>query len=156
MKQPARILRSAAALLALLALAAVVTGAPSAAATPRPLIRVQVPLNQNVSDLVKGRLVEKLTCALACRTKTTIYIRARLARRLGFEGVHETPVAVGSRSVTVAAGRTARVRIGLDSTAQKLMSRANLGIQLLGQVTAQAARPSSRRGTASWVTFLTP
>ena len=74
----------------------------------------------------------------SCRTRTTIYIRARLARRLGFKDVHRQLVAVGSRSIRLAGGRPTRVRIPLDASSQKLMSKANLGIQVLGQVTAQA------------------
>jgi hypothetical protein len=109
-----------------------------------------------VRDLVRGRLVERITCAQSCRTRTTIYIRARLARRLGFKNVHGQPVAVGSRAITLAAGRPTRVQIPLDASSRKLMSKANLGIQVLGQVTAQAVRTSSRRGSASWITFLNP
>jgi hypothetical protein len=142
--------------LALIALAAVFTAGPSAGAAPRPLVRVQVPLHQTVSNLVRGRLVEKLTCVRACKTKTTIYIRARLARRLGFKDVHGTLTAIGSRSIMLAAGRPTKVRIPLDASSKKLMSKANLGIQVVGQVAAQAARPSLRRGDANWITFLNP
>lgn len=156
MEKPRPLLRCALSVFALLALAAVVTAGPSAGATARPLVRVQVPLNQRVVDLVSGRLVEKLTCARACKTKTTIYIRARLARRLGFKDVHGTMVAVGSRIVTLPAGRRTNVRIPLDTSSKKLMSKANLGIQLIGEVVAQAARPSSRRGAANWITSLSP
>jgi hypothetical protein len=133
--------------------AAVVTGGPAAWGTTRPLVRVQVPLDQTVRELVRGRFAETLTCTQACSAKTTIYIRAGLAKRLGFKHVSGKRVAIGSKTVSLSAGRKVNVRIALDASARKLMSKANAGTQVMGQVVAESSA-TSRRGAANWITSL--
>lgn len=133
--------------------AAVATGGQSAWGTTRPLVRVQVPLNQTVPRLVRGQFAETLTCTQACSAKTTIYIRAGLAKRLGFKHVSGKRVAIGSKTVSLSAGRNVNVHIPLNGSARKLMSKANTGTQVMGQVVVESAA-TSRKGAANWITSL--
>jgi hypothetical protein len=131
------------------------SGAPAGAQTqPRPLINVQVPLDQTVRDLLRGSLVENVTCAQSCRTTTTIFIRAQLARSLGFKNVKGQQVAVGSRRMSLAARTRVKIRLPVSAAAETLLAGANPGTQLIGRVVAQAVPTGSRRGTANWITSL--
>jgi hypothetical protein len=153
-QKPKSLVSGVCALLAV-AVLAVVTAGPAAPATTRPLVGLKVPLDQNVRALVGGRFVEKVTCTQRCAGKTTLYIRATLAKRLGFKGVTGDRFAIASKSVTLPARTQVTIRVPLADASKKRMVKVDFGIQVITEVVAQS-RTTSRRGTADSLTYLKP
>jgi hypothetical protein len=146
---------SACALLAAVAFVAFASGATGATTTTQPLVRLIVPLDQSVRDLVRGRLVLRITCGQRCSARTTLSIRAVVARRLGFKDISGSEVTFASKNLTLPARRQVKVRIALDPAAKKLLAKVRSGIQVISEVSADS-QTSSRRGTADSITSLRP
>jgi hypothetical protein len=129
-----------------LAVAAAVAQPTGAGARAPDLIKsVEVPLNQNVDDLVAGRYVVKVTCARACVVGEGLVTSRADGIKLGLpvpslEGMplrlRKNPVAVGAR---IGAGTT-RLRANtptvlhyrLDAKAKQAISNAFAPIHIAG------------------------
>jgi len=123
-----------------------------AAGGKTPLVVAKAPLGQTVQDLLKGKFVEKVTCSRACTMTTSVVIRPRMARRLGFTKVVDGQwVEIGSAKRVLSAKTPTKVTIRLNAQAKRRLVKANSGLQVLGRVNATSNRTPRTRGSAGWV-----
>jgi hypothetical protein len=118
----------------------------------RPLLtRAEVPLNQSVQDLLKGRFVERAACRRACNLATRVVIRPGVARRLGFTHVGDDKwIEIGTASGRLRANRPTKVTIHLTREARRLLVRMKSGLQMIGFVQAAAVGNPGQRSSAAW------
>jgi len=136
-----------------LLLVAVVAGASAASVRAKTsLVVAVVPLNQGMKDLLSDKLVERVTCKQACASTSSLRIRPRVARKLGFKGVKANQwFEIGKNRARLPAGKPTKVPFTLSTQAKKLLPKARNGLQLIGIVSAVSVKNRSVTGGADWV-----
>jgi hypothetical protein len=139
--------------LTLLVLALFAAGGAGAEAST-PFVTVNVPLNQTLNKLLRGKFAETVTCRASCTVIARIFIGPTVARKLGFHGVKAgQPYAVGLRQLRLPGKRPTHVGMALGRDAKSRLWKWKQTLQITGETYASAA--SSRdRGQANWVTTL--
>jgi len=133
---------------------ALAVGAPSGAAKLFPL-KASVPDRASVKSFVSRTFKETVTCQAACKVKTTVVIKASVAKRLGFKNVRGKLVAIATNTATLKARRSTRLSFVLTVEATRRLSSAKSGVGIFGSVkSTPSARPSANY-SVGWAAHLT-
>jgi hypothetical protein len=136
-------------------LASVTLAAAPVGARKNTFVIAKVPLDRTVSDLLRGRFKETVTCRKACILTTSVRIRPKVARSLGFKGVKAGQwLEIATNKARLRTTRPMKVGFVLTSQAKRLLPRAKGELQILGHVAAIATLQSSRQGAAGWIVTL--
>ena len=134
-------------------IAALVIAVPAAARVT--LVTAKVPLNKSVSQLLRGSFKETVSCTRACSLRTSVRIRANVARSLGFQGVRSGKLfQIATNSSRLRVNGAVRLGFTLTPQAKALLPRAKSDLQLIGTVNAVTTAAPVKRGTASWIVTL--
>jgi hypothetical protein len=136
------------------ALAVLSLALAAGAGASKPFVTTKVPLNQTLRSLLRGRFAQTVTCRDDCKIIARLFIRAQLARSLGFKRVKEgQPYAIALRQKRLAANRPTVLRIPLGRDAKKRLAKWRRSVQLTGETYASSTS-SKARGQANWIATL--
>lgn len=137
-----------------LLLLAGVAAAPTNAAKAFPL-KVKVPQQGRLERFGTARFKETVTCAQACKVGTTVRIKAKLARRLGFRHVSGKYVVIARNNRVLKARTPTKIRFVLTREAKRRLGRARAAVAIYGSVrSAPSARPAVSY-SVGWASKLT-
>jgi hypothetical protein len=133
--------------------ASIAVGAPSGAAKTFPL-KAKAPARGTAKGLMSRKFKETVTCAQACKVKTTVVIKAKAARQLGFSHVTGKYVTIARNKGTLKARIPTKMPFVITQEAKRRLTRAKT-IAIFGGV---QSFPTGRPGvnySIAWSSKLT-
>jgi len=130
-----------------------VAGAASGALVTFPL-RATAPTRGTVNGLMNRTFTETVTCLRACKVRTKVVIKAKVARQLGFTNVKGKYVAIATNRATLRARTPTKLPFLLTREARRRLPRANV-VAIFGGV---QGFPTGGRGvnySVAWTSRLT-
>jgi hypothetical protein len=135
--------------------ASVLASAAAGAGASKPFVTAKIPLNQTVKTLLRGKFVQKVTCARTCKVIARIFIMPQVARKLQFGRVMAgEPYAIALKQLRLRGEHPTRVRMALGRDAKKRLGKwKGRHLQVTGETYASSTS-SGARGQANWITLL--
>jgi hypothetical protein len=112
--------------------ASLTVGIPSGAAKAFPL-RAKVPARATVKGFVSHRFRETVMCAQACKVKTSVLIKSKAARQLGFGHVTGKYVVIATNKAALKARTPTKITFVLTAQARRHLRSAR-AITIYGSV----------------------
>jgi hypothetical protein len=141
-------------LVALCLAVAVAVGAPSGSAKPFPL-KVSAPARATLKTFVNRTFRETVTCQTACKVKTSVVIKANVAKRLGFKHVRGKLVVIATNQGTLKARTPTKLSFVLTGEAKRHLPAAKSGVGIFGSVRSTPSNRSSANYSVGWASQLT-
>ncbi len=134
--------------------ATVALAAPSGGAKAFP-VKAAVPPRVPVEAFLGRKFKETVTCRQACRVTTSVVIKARVARRLGFTHVRGKLVVIATNRRTLRARRPTKLSFALTAEARRRLPRAKSAVGIFGSVRAVPTRRPGTNYSVGWASKLT-
>jgi hypothetical protein len=137
-----------------LAVLAGVAAASTNAAKTFPL-KVKVPQQGRLDRFGTAKFTETVTCRQACKVGTTVRIKAKMARRLGFRHISGKYVVIARNNSVLKARTPTEMRFVLTREAKRRLGRSKAAVAIYGSVrSAPTARPAVSY-SVGWASKLT-